>query len=615
LRHHILIGLVLAAVTVAVYAPTFRHEFITFDDRGYVSENPRMDEVARNGFTWSAVTWAFSTDTQGNWHPLTWLSHMADSRLFGTAAAGRHHMVSVLIHILSTVLLFVVLTRATGSVWRSAVVAALFALHPLHVESVAWASERKDVLSGLFFVLTLAAYIRYAARPSAVRYLLVAAMLALGLMAKPMLVTVPLVLLLVDVWPLRRISWGKPLPPGATGGLPARAGRLVLEKLPLLALAAGAAVMTVIAQRSAGAVAATAILPVGQRVANALVSYAVYIEKMFWPAGLSFFYPYPLEVPVWQWVGAAAGLILVTVLVIVYARRAPYLAVGWFWFLGMLVPVIGLVQVGEQSMADRYTYLPLIGLFIAGVWGAADLIASLRLSRPAVVAGALAAVVLVGCIIATARQVGYWRDSVELYTHALELDPQNHVAAIHLGYVFLNAGDLDAAAAEFEAAAKARSSSSDAFSNLAATRLRQGRLSEAETAARHARDLEPLSAQACHNLGVVLAAQGRWADAEEPLRAAVNLKPEFPAAQNDLGKVLLSQGKADEAVEHLRKALEDQPVYAMAWRNLAQALLTRGRHGDLVEAERAARNALGIEPQNPRNQQVLQQVLEATKAK
>jgi hypothetical protein len=373
-RQDIVICMALAAAVAAAYAPLWDAGFAGLDDHLYVSGNPHVQQ----GLTREGVAWALGSTKASNWHPLTWLSLMLDCQLFG-AGAGSHHLVNVGFHVANSVLLFLVLRRMTGRRWPSALVVALFALHPLHVESVAWVAERKDVLSTLFWILTMGAYVRYARRPGVLRYLPVFAFLLLGLMAKPMLVTLPFVLLLLDYWPLGRLARAEA---GATGLAPsgevaggrrAKVWRLVLEKVPLLVLAAASCVVTFAVQRHGEAVMPLERLALPARMANAAVSCVAYLGKMVWPQGLTVLYPYPADRPAWEVAAAAAFLLAVTAAAAALVRRRPYLAVGWFWYLGTLVPVIGLVQVGEQPMADRYTYVPLIGTFIMVAWAAGDL--------------------------------------------------------------------------------------------------------------------------------------------------------------------------------------------------------------------------------------------------
>src|SRR5208337_1542954 len=433
-----LICLILTAVTIGAFWQLKDNGFITYDDPAYISENPQV----QGGLSRSGFLWAFSATTvAGNWHPLTWLSHMLDCQLYGVNPRG-HHLTSLFIHLVNTLLLFWVWVRLTKRLWPSALVAALFAVHPLHVESVAWAAERKDVLSAFFWLTTMWAYLRYVERPGMGRYLLLPLSFALGLMAKPMLVTEPFVLLLLDYWPLGR--WpqrpvvnsgrkkGKPTP--GSGPHPA-AWRLAWEKAPLFVLAAISCLITIIMQKGAGAVASMDKLPLGARLSNALVAYVSYLVKMLWPRNLAVFYPHPLSgFPGWQIAGAGLLLAGVTALVLRGARRYPYLPVGWFWYLGTLAPVIGIVQVGAQAMADRYTYLPLIGVFIILAFGAADLGAGRRPRQLALAASFSLA--LLACLIFSWRQAGYWRNSQTIFTQDLAVTGNNSIAYSNLGRAY-----------------------------------------------------------------------------------------------------------------------------------------------------------------------------------
>ncbi len=394
----------LVAAVVIVYGATISFDFVGCDDPDYVTANVHV----MNGLSLDGVRWAFTAFDQGNWHPLTWLSHMLDATLFPKdmpGQAGWHHLTNLLLHAANTVLLFLVLKRLTQAHWPSAMVAALFALHPLHVESVAWVAERKDVLSTFLGLLAMAAYARYVERPSVSRYLPIFFLLALGLMAKPMLVTLPFVMLLLDYWPLERLGRGRPL------RLP------ILEKLPLLALAAASSVVTFFAQQSSGAVMGLQDCPFSLRLGNAMFSYVMYLWKMVWPQDLALLYAFPFNLPLWYALASAAAVAAVTALVIWQTRRRPYLAVGWFWYLGMLVPVIGLVQIGAQARADRYTYLPLVGIFIMVAWGAADLLAFWR--RRWMVLAPAAIAVLAACGWLASRQVAVWADTGTLFRHAI----------------------------------------------------------------------------------------------------------------------------------------------------------------------------------------------------
>ena len=448
-RSDLIILLGLAAMTFAIYAQVIGHQFITLDDPTYIRENPNVNR----GVTLAGLAWAFTTFHAANWHPLTWISHMIDCQLFG-ANAGRHLLVNTLIHAANTLLIFYFLFRTTHARWPSALVAALFALHPLHVESVAWASERKDTLSTFFGLLSLIAYVRYAEARSISRYAWVAVTLGLGLLAKPMLVTWPFVMLLLDYWPLRRLAdpMTKQLPRGASHREAATGiGSLALEKLPLFVLVAVSTIITLLAQSHGGAVRTFAAAPVGFRLSNGVVSYAKYLLLMFWPNNLAVYYPLPpTGIPSWQVVGAALLLIGITALCLFQRRNRPYLIVGWLWFLGTLVPVIGFVQVGGQTMADRYFYIPSIGLFIALVFGLADLAKSWRIA-PSLSAGIAAGVLLILATLTNA-QVQRWRDSLTLFEHTLAVTPPNLHIEYNLGLAMGGSGRYDEAAAHFEKA-------------------------------------------------------------------------------------------------------------------------------------------------------------------
>jgi protein O-mannosyl-transferase len=460
------IAVSLIIITLLLFGRTLGYPFINFDDPAYILERP---EITR-GVTLSGITWSFTHSHGGNWHPLTSLSHMLDCQLFD-GNAGAHHFVNVLLHALSASLLFLVLRRMisgpsrTGSVWRSALVALVFAIHPLRVESVAWIAERKDVLSGVFFMLTLAAYVRYVRKPSMFQYLLILISLACGLMAKPMLVTVPLLLLLLDYWPLRRFEESKQ-----------RFPRLLLEKLPLLVLAVISAGATIIAQRYA--LSTVEQVPLTWRVNNALVSYCIYVGKMFWPSKLGVFYPLPQNLfPWWQVALAVVLLLFGSVVAIRWRGTRPYLFTGWFWYLGMLVPVIGIIQVGMQSRADRYTYLPEIGLALAVIWGTAELSTRWRYQKQILATSAV--IVSVALAAATSTQLGYWRDSETLWSHTIAVTSKNDVAHAYLADWLLRENRIEESRLQAEEAVQIRPDSSDAQNDLALALFRSGRLREA----------------------------------------------------------------------------------------------------------------------------------------
>ena len=542
----LLIVLALTAITVAAFAPVLDAPFIRLDDYGYVVDNTHVHE--------RELGWAWTTLEKANWHPLTWWSHMLDYRLYG-ADAGGHHLTNLILHILNALILFGVLHRITAARWRSALVAALFAIHPLHVETVAWISERKDVLSTLFGLLAIGAYAAWTREGGARRYVTMLLLFAASLASKPMLVTLPLVFLLLDYWPLNRI------PDLADSGV---LWKRVREKIPLAALSVASSVVTVVAQRAGGALSDVENVPLTLRAANAAVSYWRYIGKTFWPQELSIFYTYPsLEGgggwTVGQIVAALAGLVAITA-VSVFMARGRWALTGWLWFLGMLVPVIGLVQVGWQSMADRYSYLPIVGLFVMLAWAGGELCARSD-GRPSLrVALAVAALLAVaGCAIGTRRQVGYWRDSITLFEHALTIAPDSSTVHNNLGI------------------------------ELALTR-------EWDRAERHftrARDAAPNSAEAYFNLGRLLAGRGRSTEAVENLARAVELRPDRAASHFQLGLALRQDGRPAEAVRHFREAARLDPTRVAALNQAAWVLATspdpavRDPRAALALAERA----------------------------
>jgi protein O-mannosyl-transferase len=552
------ICLTLLLFTFAVYAPVAGFDFVNFDDPEMVAANAHVQQ----GITLAGTKWAFTSTEAANWFPVTRLSYLLDDQLFGLNS-GASHVVNLLFHALAAIALFVFLDRATNARWPSAVVALLFALHPLHVESVAWISERKDVLCSLFWFLALFAYIRYAERPTIARYLVVAAWFVLGLMSKPMIATLPLVLLLLDCWPLRR-------PVGLM---------LLREKVPLFALSAIASFATYLAQRHAGAVEALAAVPLGLRIANALVSYVTYIGKMFWPAGLAVFYPYPAAIPFWQSALAAATLAAVTLSAMRLWRRAPYLAVGWFWFMGTLLPVIGVVQVGGQARADRYTYVPMIGLAIAVVWGTVDLLR--RWPRFQV---ALAAAVFLACMPATRAQLTYWQNSETLFRHALAVTGGNDVAEHNLGdYLIGVPGALPDAIEHLQASLRLAPNSAKAHTELgnALSRMR-GRESEALAEYEIAVRLAPASALAHDSFGSALAQAGRLPEALDEYKTAQRFAPDSAIPHDNLGNALARMGRVPEAIAEYETALRLDPNSAETHNNLGVVL--SGQPGRLLEA-------------------------------
>jgi protein O-mannosyl-transferase len=586
-RLDLVILLGLAAMTFAIYAQMIGHQFITLDDPTYIQENPMVNR----GVNGARLAWAFTTFYATNWHPLTWISHMIDCQLFGMNA-GRHLLVNALIHVANTLLVFWFLLRATHARWPSALVAALFALHPLHVESVAWASERKDTLSTFFGLLSLIAYTRYVETRSRKWYAGSAVGLALGLLAKPMLVTWPFVMLLLDYWPLRRLAdpMTKQLPRGASHREAATGiGSLALEKLPLFALVAVSAVITFVAQSHGGAVRTFAAAPVGFRFSNGVVSYAKYLLLTFWPNNLAVYYPLaPTGIPTWQVIGAAFLLIGITALCLFQRRNRPYLIVGWLWFLGTLVPVIGFVQVGGQTMADRYFYIPSIGLFIALVFGLADLAKSWRVA-PWLSVGIAGGVLLILATLANA-QIQRWRDSFTLFEHTLAVTPPNLHIEHNLGLALGGSGRYDEAAAHFEKALQIDPNFYDGLVGMGVTREFQGRLPEAIDYFQAAIRSQPGAPTAHVQLGHVLWKQNNDQAALEEIRRALQLAPEDADIRADFGLALELVGRIPEAIEQFHEALRMNPNNAEAHANLGLALLASGKPRESIpEFEMALR--------------------------
>lgn len=454
-----LVCLLLIVATLAVFQQLPEYDFVNIDDYYYVTENVHVTR----GLTREGIIWAFTTLHANNWHPLTWLSHMLDCQLFGLKP-GMHHLTNLLLHMANSTLLLLVLKRMTGALWRSAFAAALFALHPLHVESVAWVAERKDVLSTLFWLLTVWGYAGYVEYPGRNRYLLVLLFFALGLMAKPMLVTLPFILLLLDYWPLGRVKLWESREGGSGGIQRSSALHLVREKIPFFALTLASGIVTVVAQYKGGAVRSLNLLPLDVRIANALVSYVGYIGKMIWPQHLAIFYPHPGALPTWQVVGAGLLLLSLSIILLRAAGRFPYLGVGWLWYLGTLVPVIGLVQVGDQAMADRYTYVPLIGLFVLIAWGIPDLMARWRYRQIALTISAV--IVVFCCTVSTWSHVKHWRNGTALFTHAVNVTADNALAHDGLGFALARQGRLDEAIAHYSEALRIKPGYAKARYNL-----------------------------------------------------------------------------------------------------------------------------------------------------
>ncbi len=516
----------IAALTIATYAPVRNFGFVSLDDPQYVSANP----IVGQGLTWRGFGWAFAGSHGFYWHPLTWLSHQLDVQLFGMDA-GSHHVMNLLFHVTNSLLVYLVFTRMTGAIGRSAFVAAMFALHPLHVESVAWIAERKDVLSTFFAMLAILAYVNYVKRPQADRMILVIVCFVCGLMAKPMVVTLPVLLLLLDYWP-----GGRAEDPGDARGL----RFLIWEKLPLFGLSAAAGAITILAQRQAGAVLSLGALPLTARIENSAVSSLTYVRDMFWPTRLAVYYPLrpPGALP------ALAALVLVLAILLVAWRlkhRAPYVLMGMLWYLVTLMPVIGLVQAGAQGRADRFTYLPIVGLFVIVAWGANDLAHVLRLPRPGVTVAA--AGLVVACVFATRRQVGYWESNLSLWGRAVEVTAQNYWAEDRLGVALADAGRLDQAVAHYAAALAIWPDFPEAHNNLGTARVEQGKTEDAIYEFGAAVRTKPNEPMFHYNLAVVLNEAGRTPDAIREIKAAVRLRPNDSSFARALRVIAGDSGK------------------------------------------------------------------------
>ena len=602
----------LVLITLLVYLPVRHYAFVNYDDEMYVTGNP----MVQAGLTWPGVQWAFTATVGGNWHPLTWLSLMLDCQLFGVNAGG-YHLVNVLLHAASAALLFILLLRLTGALWQSAFIAALFAWHPLHVESVAWIAERKDVLCAFFGLLALLAYARYAQKRSKVQspepgikdgapgserkrpptnlaldsrlstldYSLALFFFALSLMSKPMLVTLPFVFLLLDYWPLQRAPDFELRP--------ARWFRLAWEKWPFFVLAAASCAVTFVAQRHNDAVFPLQTYPLSSRLGHAAVSYVEYLFKSVWPANLAVIYPLHGEVAWGKVAGAVLFLAVVTGLIWRVRRPCPYLFTGWFWYLGMLVPVIGLVQVGVQAIADRYMYLPLIGVSIGAVFGLGELAKRLRL-RPGMMTLA-GGIVLVGCLWGTARQLRYWRNSETLFEHAVAVTTDNPVAQGNLGSALDAACHLREAMEHFQESLRLHPDAKT-YNNVGSALAQTGHLPEAMKYFEEALRLDPHFALARNNLGLALARTGHLPEAIEQFREALQFEPDYAPAHSNLGLVLAQTGQLPEAIQQFREALQFEPASAPAQSNLGKALLQTGQ---LPEAIQHFQQALRLQPGLP----------------
>lgn len=562
-RKEVWICLSLVALVWGVFGQTLAYDFVNYDDKTYVYGNP----FVIGGITERGLVQAFADTRTGNWHPLTMISHMIDVQLYGLKAGG-HHFTNVFLHTLAVLLLFILLCQTTTALWRSAFVAAIFAIHPLHVESVAWIAERKDVLSAVFFMLVLAAYVRYTHAPSVARYVTVSILFVCGLMCKPMLVTAPLILLLLDYWPLKRLIDLRSF------------RRLTMEKLPLIFLSIVASVITfVLQERSTGSIAQ---LPFIWRIENAIVSYNIYIWQIFWPANLAVFYPHPENhLALWQ-VALAAGFLIATTIVVLGLRKTcPYLLIGWLWYVVMLVPVIGIVEVGLQGHADRYTYLPHIGLYVAFTWLISHLSRSLP-HRQQILAGAGVIVVV---LLATCswKQTSYWRNGETLWTHTLAVTKNNDIAHTNFGMLLTDRGELDEALSHFLTALDIRSSSAHRHYDLSLALIhgnvgnvlaRKGQLDDAITHLRKAVEFQPDYVDAHYNLGTALFQKGDVNEALAEWQTTLSIRPTDSGAHTNMGNALVQEGLMAKAINHYKAALQLDPQSVLPLNNLAWILAT-----------------------------------------
>lgn len=604
-KREILVGAILALMAILVFGQMINHSFINFDDETYVTDNWRV----KQGLTQKSIAWALTTGHANFWHPLTWLSHMADCQIFGMKA-GMHHMTALVFHIASTILLFLLFRWTTGALWNAAAVAALFAIHPLHVESVAWIAERKDILSTFFWMLTMLGYVGYVKHRTAARYLAVLSFFVLGLMAKPMLVTLPCVLLLFDYWPLKRFQHEPPR-------------QLLLEKLPLFLMAIAAGVVAYITQKSGGALGSLEKYPIGVRIDNAIVSYVVYIGKTLWPAHLAIPYPHPGKIPFLNVAAAFAVLTGITVFVSRKTPKYPYLAVGWLWFLVTLAPVIGLIQVGYHAMADRYTYISIVGLFIIVVWGMADLAAKWNFKNKIPLFVAASALALTALVAVAWVQTGYWKNSETLFAHSLALNPKNLAAHNNLGTALLERKNIKGGEEHFLKALKLDPKNPITHHNLGLSLYRQGKEEEAIAlyikalrfnpkqiqthqkladallargdlpgAVQHYNEVlkvQPYDVEARNNIGNALMQQGQFAEAIRHYSEALRMRPEYSVHYN-LGSAFLETGRIDEAISHLAESLRLNPDNSLAHNNLANALARRGERDEaLIHYQEALR--------------------------
>jgi len=578
LSKNISIYFIIAIITLLAYWPVRNHEFINLDDDIYIIDNRQV----KPGLTLDGLIWAFRFNQSGYWQPLTWLSHMLDVEMFGLNPAG-HHLSNLLIHLTNSLLLFWIFHRTTGCLYRSAFIAALFAVHPLNVDSVAWVAERKNVLSTLFWMLSVFFYVRYVESPNAARYSLILVIFAVGLMVKPMLVTLPFVLLLLDYWPLQRVRFSQQQTHACEAsegeGILERQGnvlKLVMEKIPLFVLSIISIGLSILSARQLNIVVPADAAPMNLRIANALVSYVSYLAKMIWPHNLAIFYPFPKDLPLWQAAGSGVLLVALTGLFLLRLNHKPYLAIGWLWFLGTLVPVIGIVQAGRwPAMADRWGYVPIIGLFIVIAWGISEIKPKWHHRKAALTL--LGISVVACCIVSVRTQLQHWENSLALFKHALEVTQDNALAHNNLGSAFLEDGEIDAALHHFQAALRLRPEIPKAHNNVGHALMKLGRVNEAVDRYLESIKLNPSAAETYNGLAVALIEQGRIAESILHLLKALHLEPHYADAYNNLGAAYRKQGRAINAAKCYLEAIRLKPDFAEAYNNLGLLLWNEGK--------------------------------------
>ena len=591
-KHILFTALTLVVITAAAYISVGNHDFINFDDDIYVTDN----RTIRQGLTLKGVSWAFSFNESGYWHPLTWISHMMDCELYGLSPTG-HHWTNLALHLANTVFLYWVLFRMTGSAHRSALVAALFALHPLNVDSVAWVSERKNLLSTFFWMLCLVFYYRYARKPQPIRYLLTIITYTLGLMTKPMLVTLPYVFLLLDYWPLNRLKLGNHHKPALqpSKGLvqpnqPASTAQLIIEKLPFIGISFGSIWLSISSLQHIQNMNSGDTVPLALRISNAIVSYVSYIGKMIWPVNLAIYYPFPTSIPLWQVAGATVVLTVITGLCLYLLHRKPYLTVGWLWYLGSLVPVIGIVQGGLwPQMADRWAYIPLIGLFIIIAWMIPDRLYRWRPGRAILVTAV--SVVVGSLFFATQQQVQHWQSSRTLFEHALKVTPPNFITHNNLGNALLGEGESEAALKHFRTAVALEPQNAGAYNNLGNALMKLESVDEAIESYNRSIRLNPTQAKTYNNLAVALNKQDRLTAAIQHLQTALRLEPDYADAYNNLGAIYRKKGQVQNAAKCYLTAIRLKPDFPQPYNNLGLLLRHEKKLAAAIDYFRQALNA------------------------